>query len=567
MHLKKDSLNILIIILFVLFLTLPFANKAVHIDDTVFLYIANQVTKEPLKPYSFNLEWSTLTGLATHITDPPLISYYAALIMVLFGESKLVLHISYIIFPLLAGVSMYYISKKFTETPLFPTLFLITSATFVVMSHNFMLDIPFLALFLASLSFYIYGVDYENNYLIGLGAFFCSLALLTKYSGLVLLPILAVYSLFKNKPKSLIYLLIPLTTIVLWNLYTFKVYGLPHTLQIFYYMLNSQSSFALNSIIIRIITNFTYIGGASIFPLMLIYPFLLNKNNRVYYFIILTFALILSVILYFVSANFSYRYMIPQLMLFTFFLSTGMFFIFVIVKHYATPLKKLLKTIYSNGLNKLLYTIKIKYSNDFFLFSWLIIGFLFNSTIAGGAARYSTILIPPLMIMYFTVITHFSLLSAKKIYNFVVLTLILNLVLCIALSYADYQLAGTYRDFAEYVDKSKIVEDKGKVWFTGYLGFQYYMEAKGYTALGLNDNSPKKGDFIIKAKMPSPRAISPLLKERIVLTETKSYKSNFPLRIHNAKARAGFYTFGGGFLPYSFSNSNLEDFEIYKVIK
>ncbi len=218
-------------------------------------------------------------------------------------------------------------------------------------------------------------------------------------------------------------------------------------------------------------------------------------------------------------------------------------------------------------MNKLLHAIKIRHSNDFFLFSWFVIGFLFNSTIAGGAARYSTILIPPLMIMYFEVIKRCKLLSAKKIYNFIVLTLILNLVLSIALSYADYELAGTYRDFAEYVDHSKIGEDKGKIWFAGHLSFQYYMEAKGYTALGLNDNSPKKGDFIIKARMPSPRAISPLLKERIVLIESKSYNSNFPLRIHNAKARAGFYTFGGGFLPYSFSNSNLEDFEIYKVIK
>ncbi|MBI2627793.1 glycosyltransferase family 39 protein, partial [Candidatus Nomurabacteria bacterium] len=256
MSLKKDPFNILIIVLFVLFLTLPFANKAVHIDDIVFLYISNQITKEPLKPYSFNLEWSTLSGLATHITDPPLISYYAALITVLFGESKLVLHTSYIIFPLLAGVSMYYISKKFTQKPLFPTLFLITSATFVVMSHNFMLDIPFLALFLASLCFYIYGVDSKNNYLIILGAIFCGLAFLTKYSGLILLPILDIYSFLKKNPKSLLYLSIPATIILAWNLYTFKLYGVPHSLQIFYYMLGSQSYFLPKSVLVRLITNF-----------------------------------------------------------------------------------------------------------------------------------------------------------------------------------------------------------------------------------------------------------------------------------------------------------------------
>lgn len=462
---------------------------------------------------------------------------------------------------------MYCISKKFLKKPLFPTLFLITSATFVVMSHNFMLDIPFLALFLASLAFYIYGVDSGNYYLISLGTLFCGLAFLTKYSGLILLPILAIYSFLKKNPKSLLCLSIPVTIILAWNLYTFKLYGVPHSLQIFYYMLGSQSYFLPKSVLVRLITNFTYIGGASIFPFMLIYLFLSDKNNRFYGLIILAFALISSAILYFVSADFSYRYTVPQLILFAFFLFAGIFFIFVIAKHYFTAIIKLLKTSGINGLNKLLHVIKIRHSNDFFLFSWFIVGFLFNSTIAGGAARYSTTLVPPLMIMYFKVIKRHKLLSARKIYNFVVLTLILNLVLSIALSYADYELAGTYRDFADYADKYKTGEDKGKIWFAGHLSFQYYMEAKGYTALGLNDNSPKKGDFIVKAKIPSPRAFSPLLKERIILIETKSYKSDFPLRIHNAQARAGFYTYGGGFLPYSFSNSNLEDFEIYKVIR
>ncbi len=567
MHIKKDAPNILIIILFVLLLTLPFANKAVHIDDTVFLYISSQVTKEPLKPYSFNLEWSTLSGLATHITDPPLVSYYAAMIMALFGNSKLVLHISYVIFPLLAGISMYYLSKKFTQKPLYPALFLITSTSFVVMSHSFMLDVPFLAIFLASLVFYMYGVDSKNNYLILMGAIFCGLAFLTKYSGLILLPILAIYSFLKKNPKSLLYLSIPVTIILAWNLYTFKLYGIPHTLQIFYYMLGSQSYFLPKSVLVRLITNFTYIGGASIFPLMLIYPFFLDKNNRLYSFIILAFALVSSAILYFVSADFSYRYTIPQLALFAFFPFSFFFFIFVIARHYVYAPAVLLKTSGVNGLNKLLHAVKTKYSNDIFLLLWFMIGFLFNSTIAGGAARYSTILIPPLMIMYFEVIKRRKLLSAKKIYNFVVLASVLNLVSAYAVSYADFELAGTYRDFAEYLSNSEVGGVKDKVWFVGYLGFQYYMEQKGYTALGLNDNSPKKGDFIIKARMPSPRAFSPLLRERIILVETKSYGSNFPLRIHNAKARAGFYTYGGGFLPYSFSNANLEDFEIYKVIK
>ena len=93
------------------------------------------------------------------------------------------------------------------------------------------------------------------------------------------------------------------------------------------------------------------------------------------------------------------------------------------------------------------------------------------------------------------------------------------------------------------------------------------MQKKGYNILGFDDNSPIKGDIVVKARIPSPRKFSRLLNERTVLLETKSYKGNLPLRVHNPKARAGFYTYGSGFLPYSFSDSSLEDFEIYEVVK
>ena len=179
--------------------------------------------------------------------------------------------------------------------------------------------------------------------------------------------------------------------------------------------------------------------------------------------------------------------------------------------------------------------------------------------------RYVTALIPPMTMMYFNIVDDYRFLKQKYLKNFVFLGFLLTFVLSIFVAYADYEFASTYKSFAEVAKQYETPDNT--IWYSGHVGFQYYMDKKGYTILKLNDNSPEKGDIVIKARLPSPRKFSPLLKERLALLDVKGYKGNLILKVHNPKARAGFYTYGGGFLPYSFSGSNLEDFEVYEVVK
>ena len=107
--------RLFIVSFLVLMLTLPFLNKAFHFDDVFFIYVARQMVKDPLHPYSFDMEFAFNTAPATRMTDPPLMSGYIGAIILLFGEAEWILHLSYVIFPLIAGISMYYIAKKFTD--------------------------------------------------------------------------------------------------------------------------------------------------------------------------------------------------------------------------------------------------------------------------------------------------------------------------------------------------------------------------------------------------------------------------------------------------------------------
>ena len=103
------------------------------------------------------------------------------------------------------------------------------------------------------------------------------------------------------------------------------------------------------------------------------------------------------------------------------------------------------------------------------------------------------------------------------------------------------------------------------VWYSGYYGFRYYMREQGHSILLPKSNDPKQGDYIIYARIPSPRALSDELKNRIDLIDTISYKEGIPIRTQNPDSHAGFYTYGGGFLPYSFSNAPFENFDVYYV--
>jgi len=96
-------------------------------------------------------------------TFPPLIPYYVAAVAGVFGYSELALHVFFLIFPLLAAVSMYFILKKYTVTPLLYSLIFVSAPAFLVSSTSIMLDVPLAALMLASIALFIYGVDEDRR--------------------------------------------------------------------------------------------------------------------------------------------------------------------------------------------------------------------------------------------------------------------------------------------------------------------------------------------------------------------------------------------------------------------
>ena len=72
---------------------LPFIGKPFHIDDPLFVWVAQHIQSHPLDPYGFNVNWYGFDQPLWDITkNPPFACYYLALFGSAFGWSERVLH-------------------------------------------------------------------------------------------------------------------------------------------------------------------------------------------------------------------------------------------------------------------------------------------------------------------------------------------------------------------------------------------------------------------------------------------------------------------------------------------
>ena len=97
---KSDLTRVLLVSVL---LSLPFLNKAFHIDDPVVLQCAKRILIGPLDPWGGEFDWLGVAMPFWQVTtNPPLLSYYLAPFVSIFGYSEIILHLA--MMPFLAGI-------------------------------------------------------------------------------------------------------------------------------------------------------------------------------------------------------------------------------------------------------------------------------------------------------------------------------------------------------------------------------------------------------------------------------------------------------------------------------
>jgi hypothetical protein len=179
--------DLLLVALLVLALRLPFLNQAVQGDDIYYLAGAEHALIDPAHPnharYVFQ---GDLVDMRGH-PHPPLDAWVLGALLAAYGDvNEVAFHSWYIVFSLLAGLSMYWLALRFTDRPLYPTLLFCAVPAFVVNGNSFESDIPFLAFWMLGMAAFVW-----RRYAVAAVAL--ALAALAAYQAIVAAPILWVW--------------------------------------------------------------------------------------------------------------------------------------------------------------------------------------------------------------------------------------------------------------------------------------------------------------------------------------------------------------------------------------
>ena len=571
----STNLALAALILAALCITLPFVGKAFHLDDTFFVRLAEEKLVHPLAlglpDHGYEGNFFSLY-LDTH---PPLLTSYMSLLIRAFGgASEAGLHLGFIVFPALAAVSMFFLARRFTGSPLLSALLLIVTPGFMVMAASVMTDVPALALWLAAIAAYVYGVDRERGRLLILAGVFMGLAILTTYQSFSLLLLLFLYILLQRRitMRNMLPLAAGLAVFGAIVVYYIAATGGPPKLS-YSIGLNLAPAFIAN----KILTTVSVIGGATVFPLVLAAGMLKGKKDY------LAFGGLLAVLLvFFLTKVPSGQYTAVAAVLQAVFYAAGILAVYRFIN-------SALDAAFADERSP-------DDLDNVFLILWIAGVMVYTVALLPYAStRYLLPLFPPVVLMFVKYAQEvfaedregkanakaktasaavgyrnkwaaFAAGSGKgKAWTaFAVAAVACTAAMGFAAGIADYQLAGVYRSFAS--DYSQKLQAGGhQIWLAGEFGLRYYLEEKGGRYLTKDDNSPAVGDHVVLSHELIAYFISDNLKKRLQLQQRVDYPGAWPFRVEDPRSQAGFYDQFHGNLPWSLSTEPIESIEIYVV--
>ncbi|MBD3267503.1 hypothetical protein GF373_12620 [bacterium] len=468
-----DTRHTILIVLVVLITCVPFLDKAYHIDDTFVLAITENIIENPLDPMGGDIDWTGETKpILTTTTNPPFISYYLAPFALLSDYNEIVLHAGMMLFILLYGLGAYALTKRFSQGSLFPVLFVLTSPA-VMVSGNVMRDTPALGLATLGLALFIYGVDSERRPYLFLGSIFAGLAILTKYSAIIMLPVYLVYVILNRKYRLLIWVWPMLALILTWCLHNQVIYGKMHMVYLAmlkHHMTPKPWDNKLS-------------GGLMLFgSILYLAPFAVYGEFQRSRWLAFFLAIGAGVATFYgVQTHHGWK-------------ADGEY-LFWAVTGGITVFLCLLEGI-RRGLPYLLDWNNKQATDSLFLFAWFCAPFLFSILLVPfQAVRHLLMALLPLTLLAFQTLDRqpsWSQVGRRLCIGL----LLIQTLMGFAVHYADCDYANTYREFAAYAKKHWTKPNR-ETWYIGHWGWKFYADRAGFRQIHYNGEFPQKGDILL----------------------------------------------------------------------
>lgn len=219
----------------------PFLNKALHIDDPLFVWAAKHIAEHPTDFYGFDVQWSlTVTPMYQETKNPPLACYYLAAAGSLLGWSETALHAAMMLPAVLAVWGAYAVARQCEAPPFWTALATLATPVFLVSASTLMCDVLMLALWLWAAALWMGAVERGSQAVSQSGsqpgslwryaaaAVLMGLAALTKYYAAVLMPLLTFYLWRKRglRTHAVAWMLVPLAMLAAYEVVTHRLYGI-----------------------------------------------------------------------------------------------------------------------------------------------------------------------------------------------------------------------------------------------------------------------------------------------------------------------------------------------------
>jgi 4-amino-4-deoxy-L-arabinose transferase-like glycosyltransferase len=528
------------VIVLALLILAPFLGKALTIDDPLFIWQAKHLQYKPFDPFGFETNWFGIPrSMLINVQNPPLTCYWLALVgFVSWNETWL--HLSLLPFALLSILGVIQIARRLGANPFWAALLTLGSAGFLVSATNLMCDVMLTCGMIWSIYLWIKGLDRNNTWILIAAALLAGLAALTKYFGISLIPLLAAYTLIRQKEPtwSLAPLLAAIAIIFGWHFWTLNLYGVSHVLGAQRYAEVISKRFDEGS---RYYAAMTFLGGCILWPIVIV----LLRTRLLGRIILAAIAIFGGLILGHLTDRLS-----PVSYIFgAVFFAAG------------------ISVLWLTGD----YHLKKWRSPE----TWLVALWIWGTIIFMGvlnwtvAARSLLPMIPALAILATmpkgeTGDRRNALSASGTIplpFASFAIAAILGLALAVLATWADFDWANNIRR-AAYELTAKYKSLGNRVFFQGHWGFQYYMEQAGAASMDLRYILPAAdvvGVFPFNNSNVYPRAL-----DGWDLVESREEKSGFGFYLTAPSNSAGFYSHLLGVLPLSFTTGNSD---IYVVMK
>jgi hypothetical protein len=546
--------DIYVLALFVIAMGIPFISQPFHVDDNFYIDMARNALHKPFYPNDtpYIFEGTASADMGSH-SHPPFQAYFLAAILWMFGEGagkEWIYHSISLIFPLLAVISFYSLSRRFLSRPLWGTLLFACCPVLLVMEHNLMTDVPNLSFWLASVATFLHASEKDSIRAYAASSLFQFLAMFTSYTSLALTPLLGFYHYRSSrKARGWIFLSVPFILMIIWFASSCIHYGRFLLIQTVSFV-HAGEAWSIWKLAVKFGAILQYQGWLTIFPAFLLAVFVCSLHR----FLLLPAAMASIAATYFASP----RYLLLDRIVYALGVLIGLALLY---RFAAMLLCRRTRSLPGSGWTD---------TQRQFLCCWYFGVIAFCMLVyVDGSARYILPLLPPVVLCFCGIIeaggfaSCIRFLSHRRKPVLLYTAILFSAVWGLALSHADFEFASIYpraaHDFAP-------IACREESYYGGEWGFRYYFGRAGFRQMPPNDQPLPVGSLLVRPAVALPYELGREALAGSRRMQLRKYKVKNPLRLLDVYGTAGFYSTYWGKLPFSFSSESLETIEVRRFL-